>query len=361
MENSLERRLSQYEPLWDEWYVDSFMWEDELGEMFSLKDKNGRKSAVRVLTVDSTACGIPLSELTAAAIKRINARLPLAGEAFLVSARNFTVKNIENVGGPPVAADILVQTDDYRPLEIDGQIPYVTARKLADNICRGIRAAHRKGFTFGDICPKNIRVDSEGHFCMDAPCTYLPDLGDRTYAAPETFSENYDPYKADIYSFGVMLYQLFNGGLLPLQNEGESPDKAVKSRLEGQPFDPPAGAPPDLGRFIMQCCMAHPESRFPDTDEVYRVLSQLPMDSVPPQYEACYVPQEKRDVAENKRPEIEKNPETEPIQPPQSQPENTQLSDENESRGMRLYVLVLLYMLLGAVGLFLIYSIFFLK
>ena len=96
-------------------------------------------------------------------------------------------------------------------------------------------------------------------------------------------------------------------------------------------------------------------------DEVYRVLSQLPMVSVPPQYEACYVPQEKRKVNEIKSLEIEKKPETEPIQPPQSQPENTQLSDENESRGMRLYVLVLLYMLLGAVGLFLIYSIFFLK
>ena len=353
MDKSLERRLSGYEPLWDEWFVDSFMWEDDLGSMFSLKDKNGRKSAVRVLTVDSTDCGRPLSELTAAAIKRINARLPLAGEAFLVSARNFTVKNIENIGAPPVAADILVQTDDYRPLENDGQMPYVTARKLADNICRGIRTAHRKGFTFGDICPKNIRVDSEGHFCMDAPCTYLPALADPTYSAPETFSEDYDHFKADIYSFGLMLYQLFNGGLLPLQKEGESMENAVKARLEGQTFDPPAGAPPDLGRFIMKCCMAHPESRFSDMDEVYRELSSLPIDSIPPRYEECYVPKDKRRTAENKMPE------TEPVQPKIT--ENMPISEEKESRGMRLYVLVLLYMLLVAGGAFLIYSIFFLK
>lgn len=353
MDKSLERRLSGYEPLWDEWFVDSFMWEDDLGSMFSLKDKNGRKSAVRVLTVDSTSCGRPLSELTAAAIKRINARLPLAGEAFLVSARNFTVKNIENIGAPPVAADILVQTDDYRPLENDGQMPYVTARKLADNICRGIRTAHRKGFTFGDICPKNIRVDSEGHFCMDAPCTYLPALADPTYSAPETFSEDYDHYKADIYSFGLMLYQLFNGGLLPLQKKGESLENAVKARLEGQPFDPPAGAPPDLGRFIMKCCMAHPESRFSDMDEVYRELSSLPIDSIPPRYEECYVPIDKRGATENKMPEAE------PVQPKIT--ENMPISEEKESRGMRLYVLVLLYMLLVAGGAFLIYSIFFLK
>ncbi|WP_024856769.1 protein kinase domain-containing protein [Ruminococcus albus] len=353
MDKSLERRLSGYEPLWDEWFVDSFMWEDDLGSMFSLKDKNGRKSAVRVLTVDSTSCGRPLSELTAAAIKRINARLPLAGEAFLVSARNFTVKNIENIGATPVAADILVQTDDYRPFENDCQMPYVTARKLADNICRGIRTAHRKGFTFGDICPKNIRVDSEGHFCMDAPCTYLPALADPTYSAPETFSEDFDKFRADIYSFGLMLYQLFNGGLLPLQKEGESLENAVKARLEGQPFDPPAGAPPDLGRFIMKCCMAHPESRFSDMDEVYRELSSLPIDSIPPRYEECYVPKDKRGAAENKMPE------TKPVQPKIT--ENMPISEEKESRGMRLYVLVLLYMLLVAGGAFLIYSIFFLK
>lgn len=354
MDKSLEQRLSGYEPLWNEWYVDSFMWEDELGEMFSLKDKNGRKSAVRVLTVDSIACGRPLAELTAAALKRINDRLPLAGEAFLVSVRNFTVKNIENVGGPPVAADILVQTDEYRPLELDGQMPYVTARKLADNICRGIRTAHRKGFTFGDICPKNIRVDSEGHFCLDAPCTYLPDRADPTYAAPETTGKDYDPYKADIYSYGIMMYQLFNGGMLPHQDRDTYPEDAVKTRFDGIAFDPPAGAPHDLQSFIMQCCFAHPESRYASMDEAYRVLSQIPVDSVPQQYEECYVPHEKR---LNKR-EVPR--EEQKIELPAVQQESAPPA-EKESRGMRIYVILLLYLLLAAGGAFLIYSAFFMK
>ncbi|MCR5021238.1 protein kinase [Ruminococcus sp.] len=357
MDKSLERRMSVYEPLWDEWFVDSFMWEDDLGSMFSLKDKNGRKSAVRVLTVDSTSCGRPLSELTASAINRINARLLLAGEAFLVSARNFTVKNLENVGAPPVAADILVQTDDYRPLDNNGQMPYVTARKLADNICRGIRNAHRRGFTFGDICPKNLRVDSEGHFCLDAPCTYLPALSDPTYSAPESLSDNFDPYKADIFSYGLMLYQLFNGGLLPLQKAGEDTEIAVKKRFDGIPFDPPSGAPAELGRFIMQCCMAHPESRYNDMDEVYRVLSQIPVDSVPPQYEECYVSPAERTDDDNKRSDVPEKLANEPLRPQQES-----LSvEEKESRGMRLYVMVLLYMLLGAGAVFLIYSAFFHK
>ena len=360
MDKDLERRLSNYAPLWNEWYVDSYVGENPTGEMFRLKDKNGRKSAVRVLTVDSRQSDKTLAELTSAAVTRINAKLPLAGQAFIVSARNFTVKNHENIGGKPMAADILVQTDEYEPLSsltAQGQLPYVTARKLADNIARGIRTAHAAGFTFGDICPDNIWIDSEGHFCIDAPCTYSPETADKTYSAPETAVEDYDPYKADIYSFGLLLYQLFNGGLLPLQKTGVDVRAAIEARMSGAAFDPPAGAPPELQRLIMQCCMAHPETRYSSMDEVYRVLRQLPVDHIPPEYESCY-------AADKIQPTSDPYPEQEDEMRRElsDEPQPTSAPEEfKESRGMRLYVMVLLYMLLFAGGAFLIYSIFFLK
>ena len=434
MDSGLERRLSGYEPIFKSWYVESFMWEDSSGEMFSLRDTNGRKGAVRVLTVDSRRSDKSLSELTAAAVKRINARIPLAGEAFLVTVRNFSVKNHENIGGRPMAADILVLTDEYKPLSSltsKGQMPYITARKLADNLCRGIRCAHKAGFYFGDICPENIRLDSEEHFCLDAPCTYSPDTADLTYAAPETLDGLYDPVRADIYSYGLVLYQLFNGGLLPLQKRGEDPMISVKARLNGAAFDPPAGAPPEFGRFIMQCVMTHPESRYPSMDEVYRVLGQLTVDSVPAEYESCYCcpPITKRHVTRNMlnsdRPARTGNSETEQIKMiQQSIQKNTQQAfrqsypqqafpqersvpvrqqaerypedrarqynehhaerrtehypehhehrgyperhradppEEKESKRMKMYVMVLLYMLLMAGSAFLVYSIFFIK
>ena len=380
MDKDLERRLSRYEPLWDEWYADSLMWEDSMGAMFLFRDGSGRKSCVRVLTVDSRKSGRPLAQMTAAAIARLNARIPLAGQAFLVSVRNFTVKNHENIGGAPVAADILVQTDEYDTLlelTMHEQLPYVTARKLADNICRGIRTAHKAGFTFGDICPENIRTDSEGHFCLDAPCTFDPDNFDRTYAAPETLTGSYDRYKADIYSYGLVLYQIFNGGLLPLQRAGRSAEDAVNERLAGAPFDPPAGAPPELQRFIMRCCMAHPETRYESMDEVYRVLSQLTVDHVPPEYERCYtVPltavktntSQKRKAEKPRREEHHTQPRREVHHAPAENPQHgnePKHGGENappkESKGMRMYVMVLLYMLLFAGAGFLLYSAFFLK
>ena len=358
MDKGLERRLSTYEPLWDEWYVDSFSGEDSSGAVFRLKDRNGRKSAVRVLTVREDG-GAALAQKTAAAVSRINSLLPLAGEAFIVSVRNFTVKNHENIGGAPVAADILVQTDEYEPLSsltAQGQLPYVTARKLADNICRGLRSAHAAGFAFGDICPNNIRIDSEGHFCLDLPC--VPDAAaSAPYAAPETAAGDFDKFKADIYSFGIVLYQLFNGGLLPLCHAGEASDIAVSARMNGAAFDPPRGAPPELGRMIMQCCMAHPESRYESMDEVWRVLSQLTVDRVPREYEECYV----CDMCEKRVPPA---PEEQLPEEPPHEPVSEQVlfkEEPKESRGMRLYVMVLLYMLLAAGIGFLLYSVFFLK
>ncbi|MBQ9543244.1 protein kinase [Ruminococcus sp.] len=363
MDNGLERRMSNYEPLWNEWYIDSFAGENPTGVMYRLKDKNGRKSAVRVLTVDSRVSKRPLSELTSAAIGRINDKMRLAGEAFIVSARNFTVKNHENIGSAPVAADILVQTDEYEPLSAitaKGQLPYMTARKLADNICRGLRTAHKAGFTFGDICPENIWVDSEGHFCLDAPCTFDPKRADPTYAAPETQTEGFDPYKADIYSYGLVLYRIFNGGLLPLQQPDGDPAEAVRARMNGAAFDPPRGAPPELQRFIMQCCMAHPETRYESMDEVYRVLRQLTVDHVPTEYEECNfcdictpTPRPKKQIV---------HPVSQPkeFQPNQPQTEE-QPREIKESKGMKLYVMVLLYILLFAGVGFLLFSIFFLK
>lgn len=359
MDKDLERRLSNYAPLWNDWYVDSFVGENPTGEMFRLKDKNGRKSAVRVLTVDSRQSDKTLAELTSAAVSRIHAKLPLAGEAFIVSARNFTVKNHENIGGKPVAADILVQTDEYEPLSsltAQGQLPYVTARKLADNICRGIRTAHAAGFTFGDICPDNIWIDGEGHFCIDAPCTYSPETADKTYSAPETAGEGFDPCKADIYSFGLVLYQIFNGGLLPLQRAGEDCAAATQARMKGAAFDPPAGAPPELQRLIMQCCMAHPESRYPDMDDVYRVLRQLPVDHIPPEYESCYAAELSQPRSEEKLRHEGEDPQDISEETPTAPPK-----EFKESRGMKLYVMVLLYMLLFAGSAFLIYVIFFMR
>ena len=358
MDKGLERRMSGYEPLWNEWYVDSFVGENPTGSMFRLKDKNGRKSAVRVLTVDSRKSGKSLAELTTAAIRRINDKMRLAGESFIVSARNFTVKNHENIGGAPQAADILVQTDEYTPLSdltAQGQLPYMTARKLADNLCRGLRTAHKAGFTFGDICPENIWVDAEGHFCLDAPCTYDPENADKTYCAPETANGSYDPYKADIYSYGVVLYQIFNGGLLPLQNSENDKEKAVRDTMNGAAFDPPAGAPPELQRFIMQCCMAHCESRYDSMDEVYRVLRQLTVEHVPPEYERCYVCDPCAAVKPEKAPDV---PERIPAERPAAA-ESESAAPVKESKGMRIYVMVLLYMLLAAGVGFLIFSIFF--
>ena len=365
MKNGLEHRLPQYEPLWGEWYADSFLGESSRGAMFRLKDRHGRRSALRVMTVDSNYSGRSLSSMTSAALERINSMLPLAGEAYLVSCRNFTVKNIG--GGTPTAADILVQTDEVYPADIYGgeQLPYVQARKLADNICRGIRNAHAKGFTFGDICPDNICIDLENHYCLDAPGSCNPLRPDQAYCAPETAGERYDKFRADIYSFGILLYELFSGGMLPLQYKGMSREEAIVRRQSGEAFGPPAGAPPELQRVIMKACMAHPESRYRSIDEMYRDLRALPVDHIPAAYEQDYRPRhmhKKQPVREHTRHEHhtqeryhEQHHEHRSVNREHHEPVQ---EDEHESQSMKIYVMVLLYMLLAAGIGFLIFAIF---
>lgn len=359
MRNGLENRLSQYEPLWGEWYVDSFLWENSRGTMFRLKDRHGRKSALKVMTIDANYSGRTLTALTSAALERINSMLPLAGEAYLVSCRNFSVKNIG--AGTPSAADILVQTDEVFPADIYGgeQLSYMQARKLADNICRGIRHAHAKGFTFGAICPDNICMDTEGHYCLDAPSSCNPETPDPAYCAPETAGERYDKYRADIYSFGIVLYELFSGGMLPLQYKGMSREEAIVRRQSGEAFSPPTGAPPELQRIIMKACMAHPESRYRTIEEMYRELRALTVDHIPETYEQSIPRRQKHEQTHEHRAEQHhENHEHHSEHRTKQKQKKRKSADIGESKGMRIYVMVLLYMLLVAAIGFLIFAIF---
>ena len=119
--------------------------------------------------------------------------------------------------------------------------------------------------------------------------------------------------------------------------------------------------------------MAHPETSYESMDEVYRVLCQLTIDRVPPEYERCYAipitavktdisPKAPRPRRENKHGyQTRESRELSEERKKREATEEYSSKPEKESRGMRLYVMVLLYMLLFAGAAFLIYSVFFLQ
>lgn len=94
--------------------------------------------------------------------------------------------------------------------------------KLLLQICKGMAFAHKNGVIHRDIKPGNILIDNEEHvFILDFGIAWLASsghpeniVGTPDYMSPEQFK---DPgsvtYLSDIYSLGVVMYELFMGEL----------------------------------------------------------------------------------------------------------------------------------------------------
>lgn len=144
------------------------------------------------------------------------------------------------------------------------QISFEQRLAIATQICKGLAYAHRNGVVHSKIQPSNILVDYNlnihisdiGVASVLAKYTASSESGERSrYAAPEQNAvvKALSP-SCDVYSLGVVLYELFSGHLPP------------------DPYVPPSisntAVPAYLDEIISECLQADPLHRFTNAEEV---------------------------------------------------------------------------------------------
>lgn len=190
-----------------------------------------------------------------------------------------------------VGPDFLVmEYVDGNPLR--GPLPLDQALLYASQICDALEAAHRKGIIHRDLKPGNILVGENGVKVLDfglakierapssdsatetSPLTSEGSfMGTLPYMAPEQIEGKNADARADIFAFGVVLYELISG---KRPFAGSSQPSLIASILKEQPrplqeLQPLAS--PGLARVIQTCLEKEPGKRWQSAREVKHALA----------------------------------------------------------------------------------------
>jgi len=227
-----------------------------MGHVFKALDaRTGEKIAVKVLRAGLEADGRTLErfshELTAA--RRISHRNV---------CRMFDLG--EDGGRLYITMEFVPGEDLKSILRMMGAMSPAQAVGLAVQICDGLEEAHRLGVVHRDLKPANILVDKEGHarimdfgIARSARSRGITDTGTMVgtpdYMSPEQTEGRDVDARSDLYSMGVMLFEMATGRL-PF--EGDTALAVAMKHKTERPPDPKSfspGLPGDLSKVILKC------------------------------------------------------------------------------------------------------------
>ena len=157
---------------------------------------------------------------------------------------------------------------------------------IAKQVCEGLSEAHRLGVVHRDLKPQNIMIDKEGNArIMDFGIARSIAgkgitgagvmIGTPEYMSPEQAEVKEVDQRSDIYSLGVILYEMVTGRV-PF--EGETPLGIAMKHKSEVPKDPKelnAQVPDDISRMILRCLEKDKDRRYQSAGEVRSELENI--------------------------------------------------------------------------------------
>ena len=167
-----------------------------------------------------------------------------------------------------------------------GQLTAAKALSIARQVCEGLAEAHALGVVHRDLKPGNILIDKDGNarimdfgIARSLKAKGITGLGvmigTPEYMSPEQVEGKEVDQRSDIYSLGIILYEMLTG---QVPFEGDTPLAiAVKHKTE-VPRDPRlvnAQIPEDLSRVVLKCLQKDKEKRYQSANELYLELGEI--------------------------------------------------------------------------------------
>ena len=301
---SIESRSRQYGVVFDHWQIKDFLGSGSGGKSavfrLSRMDSSWGKSALKVINLIEEKGNIDtisdyrrreydqaMAECKKSAEQEVLLMDELHGNTNIVDYLDHKFVTWSDEFG--FGCDMLIRMElleDLRGRLRDGQqFSEGEVLKIGRDICTALVLCHNKGILHRDIKPENIFINSDGNFKLgdfgvsrilsSAPTAVASTgIGTPEYAAPEQFTGRHDK-RVDIYSLGLVLYELSNGNRLPFASTGYARPMDVQRRQMGEPLPAPCSASRALAEVILKACAYRKEDRYQTAEEFLTALNRL--------------------------------------------------------------------------------------
>ena len=132
-----------------------------------------------------------------------------------------------------------------------------------------------KNIFHGNISPKNIFVTADGKYKIGGFTDFEGKIDDKSYIAPEVFRQENVDYTTDIYSVGIIMYAMCNGGKIPFENDSCDRDSACKERFSGKAVTAPSEGNEKLKSVIVIACQPDNANRWKNAGNIKNALTSI--------------------------------------------------------------------------------------
>ena len=168
-----------------------------------------------------------------------------------------------------------------------GPMAYPKVIALSKQIASALAFAHKNHIIHRDVKPHNVMITPNGTAKITdfgiAKAVNAATIVDNTdgivgsvhYFSPEQARGGYVDEKSDIYSLGIVMYEMLTG---QVPFDGDNPVNIALQHINAE-MTPPSqlvsGVPPALEHIIMKCCDKYPVNRYASADDLIEALNNL--------------------------------------------------------------------------------------
>ena len=167
-----------------------------------------------------------------------------------------------------------------------GMLPLKIGLQIGKQICSALDAAHEKGVVHRDMKPQNVLLESTGDVkIMDFGIARVADMkgmtstgtvmGTPDYMSPEQAQGLDLDQRTDIYSAGVVLFEIFTGKLPFIADSALAVLNKHVREAPPRPSSLNPNIPPELERILLKALAKNPDQRYQKIQELYDDLDRV--------------------------------------------------------------------------------------